>query len=606
MKMQACASHAAFALAVVAVLGGCSKSSIPSALPLGPAAGGSTAAVSDGRKGGKEKVEMRIKVPRAPKHARGKALRPYFVASSTLGVKVVVYAHGPHTTPLATTVTGLTSTNCHPVAGGRSCSIQAASPVGNDDFVVTTYDALPSGGGFTGAKQLGVGSTTLNVVKGQANSIGLTLGGVVAKAVVALPTASIPAIDTASQTITISAMDADNDTIIGNGWFDATGDPVTMNIKSNQPSVTFSPSPNVVTFAAPTSTLTYWSQDPTPSQIQSGFTATITATPSNAGATAGQAVLAIAKPTITEYGTLSTSRYLYGITVGPDNALWYAENAANKIGRITTAGSITEFSTGITSNAQPTSIATGQDGNLWFTEMGLGKVASITTSGTVLEYLTPSGSTDQPWGIVAGPDGNMWFTEDCNAHSNIGKFNATAMDGGTGLIKEFTTATANSGPQQIGVGPDNKLWFTETLVDKIGNITTAVVSPTVADYALVSNSIGEGGITAGSDGAMWFAEENPNSGHAIGRSTTSGSITLPGVVGQFSSPQGIVTGPDGAIWFAENGNNAIGRISPTDATHTIVEFPLPTANGNPFAIVKGPDGALWFTECLSGKIGKLQ
>jgi virginiamycin B lyase len=613
MNMQAFASRAAALLAVAALLGGCSKTSIPSASPALSAGSDARAAApaSTARGGKKAKVEMRIKVPRAPKHARGKARRPYFVAASTLGVKIVVYAHGAHTTPLATAAVGLSSANCNPVTGGRTCIIPVAAPIGNSDFEVTTYDAPPTGGSFSSANQLGVGSATLDVKVDTNNSINITLGGVVAKGVVALTTASIPAIDTASQTVTISAQDADSNTIIGSGWFDASGDPVTMSVTSNQPSVTFSPSPNTATFAAPALTATYWAQDPTPTQIQNGFTATITATPSNAGATAGSATLTIAKPTITEYGTKTTSKALRGIAVGPDNALWFTECATNKIGRITTAGTITnEFSTGITNNANPISVAAGSDGNLWFTEFGLGKVASITTSGTVKEYLTPSGATSSPYGIVSGPDGNMWFAEDSTTYSNIGKFSPTAMDGGLGLILEFTTATASSGPAEIAAGPDGKLWFTETGVDKIGSITTAGTG--AADFALTANSLEEGGITAGSDGNMWFAEENPGagdpaSGHAIGNITTSGAtITRIPFTNTFTSPAGIVTGPDGAIWFAENGNNSIGRISPTDTNHTIVEFPLPTANGNPVGIVKGPDGALWFTECLTGLIGRLQ
>ena len=33
----------------------------------------------------------------------------------------------------------------------------------------------------------------------------------------------------------------------------------------------------------------------------------------------------------------------YGITVGPDGALWFTENAGNRIGRISTNGEITEY-----------------------------------------------------------------------------------------------------------------------------------------------------------------------------------------------------------------------------------------------------------------------
>jgi virginiamycin B lyase len=612
MNMQAFASRAAALLAAAALLGGCAKTSIPSAAPVGGSDARAAAPAPNARSGKKAKVEMRIKVPRAPKHARGKARRPYFVAASTLGVKIVVYAHGNHATPLATTAVGLTSANCNPVTGGRSCTISAEAPVGNNDFEVTTYDAAPTGGSFGSANQLGIGSATLDVKSGTANTIHLTLGGVVAKGVVALTASSIPAIDNASQTVTISAQDADSNTIIGSGWFDATGDPVTMSVTSGQPSVTFSPSPNTATFAAPTLQLAYAASVSTPTQIQNGFAATITATPSNAGATAGQATLTIAKPVFTEYGAVTASKYLEGIAVGPDNALWFTESATNKIGRITTAGSITnEFSTGITNNATPTTIAAGSDGNLWFTEFGLGKVASITTSsGTVKEYLTPSGALSSPYGIVSGPDGNMWFAEDSTTYSNIGKFSPAAMDGGLGLILEFTTATASSSPAQIAVGPDNKLWFTETGVEKIGSITTAGTG--AADYPSTPNSLEEGGITAGSDGNIWFAEQNPGAGvptdgHAIGVIPTSGSpVTRIPFTNTFTSPAGIITGPDGAIWFAENGNNAIGRISPTDATHTIVEFTVPTANANPWGIVKGPDGAIWFTECLSGLVGRLQ
>jgi virginiamycin B lyase len=604
MNMQACAYRTALTVAALALFGGCNGNSLSNsgALPQTLNAGPGAVAPARSREP-KQKVEMRIKVPRAPKHARGRGLKPYFVASATAGVKIVVFAHGS-TTPLTTTAAGLT--NCNAVPGGKSCQVSASAPVGDDDFVITTYNAAPNANGtFPGmAAQLAIGKTTFTVVKGQANAIGVTLGGVVASGAVTLTSSSGRVINDKVTTATISAKDASEDTIIG-GWFDATGNAVTFKVTSNAPSVELSPAPATVTSAAPTAKVSYFSSLATPAQILNGFTATITATPSNTGTSPGTAALTLAKPAFTEFNTETSGSSPQGITVGPDGALWFTENAIDKIGRVTTSGSVSEFSTGITGSAQPESIATGQDGNLWFTENGLGKVASISTSGTVVEYLTPSGANDLPTGIVAGPDGNMWFTETANSASNIGKFSPTALDNSVGIIKEFTTATANSGPAQIAVGPDNKLWFTESLVDKIGNITTSGTGAT--DYALVSNSIGEGGITAGSDGAMWFAECNPNSGHAIGRITSSGSITLPGsFTNTFTSPLGIVTGPDGAEWFTENCTGNIGRISPTDPTHTIVEFPIPTVPSYPVGIVKGPDGAIWFVESLTNKVGKLQ
>jgi streptogramin lyase len=67
-----------------------------------------------------------------------------------------------------------------------------------------------------------------------------------------------------------------------------------------------------------------------------------------------------------------------GITAGPDGNLWFTEYGGNKIGRITTAGSITEFAIP-TANSGPTGITAGHDGNLWFTESNGNKIGRITS-----------------------------------------------------------------------------------------------------------------------------------------------------------------------------------------------------------------------------------
>jgi virginiamycin B lyase len=63
-----------------------------------------------------------------------------------------------------------------------------------------------------------------------------------------------------------------------------------------------------------------------------------------------------------------------------------------------------------TANSSPTGIATGPDGALWFTENTANKIGRITTDGIINEYPVPTASSG-PWGIVAGPDGALWFTE---------------------------------------------------------------------------------------------------------------------------------------------------------------------------------------------------
>ena len=96
--------------------------------------------------------------------------------------------------------------------------------------------------------------------------------------------------------------------------------------------------------------------------------------------------------------------------MGSDGALWFTESNVflGKIGRITTAGAITEFPTP-TGSSEPTGIAAGPDGALWFMEVGGQKIGRMTTAGAFTEYpqqvVSLSGDA-----FTAGPDGAMWFS----------------------------------------------------------------------------------------------------------------------------------------------------------------------------------------------------
>src|SRR5713226_2692648 len=112
----------------------------------------------------------------------------------------------------------------------------------------------------------------------------------------------------------------------------------------------------------------------------------------------------------------------------------------------------------------PLGITAGPDGALWFTESGAGKIGRITPAGAVSEYTLPRGDSD-PEGIVAGPDGALWFTE--FGIDRIGRITTA------GAISEFSLAL-NSGPRGITAGPGG-LWFTEAASDRIGRISTVGV-----------------------------------------------------------------------------------------------------------------------------------
>src|SRR4051794_25826071 len=77
--------------------------------------------------------------------------------------------------------------------------------------------------------------------------------------------------------------------------------------------------------------------------------------------------------------------------------------------------------------SSPTGIASGPDGALWFTEAA-DKIGRITTAGVVTEYALPaSASPLYPYRITAGPDGAMWFTE--RYGNRIGRITTSGMIG---------------------------------------------------------------------------------------------------------------------------------------------------------------------------------
>src|SRR5882757_2016183 len=81
----------------------------------------------------------------------------------------------------------------------------------------------------------------------------------------------------------------------------------------------------------------------------------------------GAGPVSAATSDITEFRLPTADSTPEGITAGPDGNLWFAEQAG-RIGRITPAGVVTEFSNGITADSRPFAITAGPDGNLWFTE----------------------------------------------------------------------------------------------------------------------------------------------------------------------------------------------------------------------------------------------
>jgi streptogramin lyase len=98
-----------------------------------------------------------------------------------------------------------------------------------------------------------------------------------------------------------------------------------------------------------------------------------------------------------------------GIAIGPEGDAWVAMYDADAIDRIAPDGARTRFP--LPAGSEPYDLVLGPDGAFWILEQGNAKIGRMTTAGVVTnEYAVPSGETGQS-GITVGPEGNIWFTD---------------------------------------------------------------------------------------------------------------------------------------------------------------------------------------------------
>ena len=289
---------------------------------------------------------------------------------------------------------------------------------------------------------------------------------------------------------------------------------------------------------------------------------------------------------ITEFPIPTTASLPLNIVTGPDGNLWFTENAGHKIGQISPDGVVlNEFPT----SAGVGGITAGPDGNLWFT-LSNDRIGRITTAGVMTEFSAGITAASLLSNITPGPDGNLWFTEQVG--NQIGRITPL------GVVTEFPIPTAVSGPVGITLGPDGNLWFAERSVDKIGRITTAGV---FTEFSVRAGSK-PCNLTSGPDGHLWYVEQGV-SGNGVGQMTTAGAFTefFTGITTTYLSCS-ITTGPDGNLWFNESSLNKIARMTPAGVG---TEFSAGiTASSAPAGITLGPDSNLWFTEINGNRIAR--
>ena len=300
--------------------------------------------------------------------------------------------------------------------------------------------------------------------------------------------------------------------------------------------------------------------------------------------------------------------FVMDLTNGPDGAIWCTivgvNGAADRIGRITMDGALTEFPMNGCTNFQcfPIPITSGPDGALWFTEANGYKVGRITTSGAVSKLSPTPAAPNQLGGIAPGPDGALWFVE-------IGQAPRVGRVTPEGAFSVFPLPASDQLPAgyslfpSIAAGADGALWFTLYTSNKIGRITPAGA---ITEFSVPTPGGGPGTIVAGPDGALWFSEAQLGK---IGRITTAGAISeFPTGMPYFSGVGGgivdLIVGPDDNLWFiadlAKGGfaRSLLGRM-------TLAGRLSWWLFGVRVNLQTGPDGNLWFIDGFSGRIGSV-
>jgi streptogramin lyase len=299
------------------------------------------------------------------------------------------------------------------------------------------------------------------------------------------------------------------------------------------------------------------------------------------------------------------------LAAGPDGNVWFTcfqTSAGGKaiVGRITPQGEVSEFSAGIPAGVGIGDIVAGADGNLWFTlSAGVSgplrrghpsAIGRVTPAGVVTLFGTGLRKRSVPGEIIAGPDGNLWFVDGASP-PEIGRITTQ------GTITEFPAELKPPlGLGGLAAGPDGNLWFTQVFNlphgdgEPGGLIGRLSPSGTVTGFGAAPAAIGAP--VAGADGNVWFVGDN--GAITIDRVTPSGEISQFGR-GLVGVPSDLVAGPEGNLWFTAQ--QSINRITPSgQITHFTDCMAYRQFFSEATSIVAGPGEDLWFSSVTSRQL----
>ena len=173
--------------------------------------------------------------------------------------------------------------------------------------------------------------------------------------------------------------------------------------------------------------------------------------------------------------------FIQGITVAPDNTIWFAEAGSRKLGRIACDScGIEEFPSPSSLNLVALSqVAVDNSGNVWFTDhagdnqFGVFNPSAGTWKTFPIGYCSDACVSGLPNSIFLGPNNEIWFSE--HIAGRVARYDPS----NDALTEYVVSPTPNVFPLVWWAmpGPNNLVWFVANGLGEVGYVNASLPVP---------------------------------------------------------------------------------------------------------------------------------
>jgi streptogramin lyase len=330
--------------------------------------------------------------------------------------------------------------------------------------------------------------------------------------------------------------------------------------------------------------------------------------------------------TYTAFGQSASTHTLISPTnmvEGPGGMLWTGDSGTGNLDEFNpSTGTFTSYQVDPTLQG-PLGIAFDANGNIWFADgPQIGEFTPSTQA--VTDYTTGLESNAWITDIIAGPSGTMWFYDQGSYASNVNSSGTYfgSISTANGTIAEYP-APGKAGPDiapgntlsgmSMALASDGSIWFADAYNTAVGHINTSTGAMTETQIGTPAYPQQSPMQVAIVNGKVWFLAEGFTSATAVAGSiatSNNDAITYYPVPnpGQFIA---LTLGSDGNLWFVDapgglfhSSQTYLGVLNP--ATGAVYDYTtVIPVNAVVLSLVDRGDRTLWMLDSAYGDIGEV-